>query len=54
MPLSCVHFSNSFVFDLEGVFLLCIFLPQSAIYLAGTQCTLHDPLPAQGVHQGDE
>lgn len=28
--------------------------PQSAVYLAGPQCTVHDSLPAQGVHQGDE
>lgn len=28
--------------------------PQSAVYLAGPQCTVHDSLPAQGLHQGDE
>lgn len=28
--------------------------PQSAVYLAGPQCTVPDSLPAQGVHQGDE
>lgn len=32
----------------------CFSLPQPAFYLAGPQCTVHDSLPAQGLHQGDE
>lgn len=32
----------------------CFSLPQPAFYLAGPQCTVHDSLSAQGLHQGDE
>lgn len=55
-PLHSNYLCHSSTFDLgHGVlFFLCLSLPQSAVYLAGPQCTVHDPLPAQGVHQGDE
>lgn len=46
-------FYNSVV-SYDSVTALFIPPPQSAVYLAGTQCTVDDSLPAQGVHPGDE
>lgn len=55
LALLSIYFHHSSMFDLEHDNLFFFFvLLQSAVYLAGPQCTVHDSLPAQGVHQGDE